>query len=362
MATKASKLEDDLVEFVESHPETFSEQDVKNLRRSIIIFFSQIVGPPYLHQQNVIYCVKLIIENIYDKLKVKSITTSQDVKDALKLFELCMECQSIIGGHGIIGMLEPPLPPDYKENFYELVKRKINEYHAKVFKLWADVLVHEGKITQPAIDVMQTYVSEKDGYERKMRELYVNPSGMVWARGHIKNNLDESVLLEFLTLFRVATPAQMTASYNNIGPLDSIVLLIISQFVQIDNVGGFSLIPTGNHMSELNVLKLKCVVILKPSQSQSPLPPIFAYLSSDILDQCVRYLSHFPTMDEFLQCTATEFQPLSPSFWEPTPTSPTSPTSPTPQRRTLLEEGGKIRRNTNKKRKKCKKNRRSHRR
>ena len=39
MATKASKLEDDLVEFVESHPETFSEQDVKNLRRSIIIFY-----------------------------------------------------------------------------------------------------------------------------------------------------------------------------------------------------------------------------------------------------------------------------------------------------------------------------------
>ena len=69
MATKASKLEDDLVEFVESHPETFSEQDVKNLRRSIIIFFSQIVGPPTLHQQNVIYCVKLIIENIYDENK-----------------------------------------------------------------------------------------------------------------------------------------------------------------------------------------------------------------------------------------------------------------------------------------------------
>ena len=360
MATKASKLEDDLVEFVESHPETFSEQDVKNLRRSIIIFFSQIVGPPTLHQQNVIYCVKLIIENIYDKLKVKSITTSQDVKDALKLFELCVECQSIIGGRGNIEMLEPPPSPYYIENLYGLVKRKINEYNAKVFKLWADVLVHEGKITQPAIDVMQTYVREKDGYERKINELYGNPSGMVWARGHIKNNLDESVLLEFLTLFRVATPAQMTASYNNIGPLDSIVLSIISQFVQIDNVGGFSLIPTGNHMSELNVLKLKCVVILKPSQT--PSPPIFAYLSSDILDQCVRYLSHFPTMDEFLQCTATEFQPLSPSFWEPTPTSPTSPTSPTPQRRTLLEEGGKIRRNTNKKRKKCKKNRRSHRR
>jgi len=45
---------------VESHPETFDEQSVRDLRRNIIIFFSQIVGPPNPSQPNVIYCVSLI--------------------------------------------------------------------------------------------------------------------------------------------------------------------------------------------------------------------------------------------------------------------------------------------------------------
>ena len=379
-----SELENKLVKFVESHPETFDEQSVRDLRRNIIIFFSQIVGPPNPSQPNVIYCVSLIIKNIYDKLKVKSINTSQDVNDALKLFELCMECQLIIGGRGNREMLDPPSPPDYRENLHGLVKRKINEYHAKVLKLWADVLFRKGKITQSAIDVMQARVSAQDGYEQKMRELYGNPSGMVWgAPGRIKNNLDESVLLDFLTLFYVATHAQITARYDNIGPLDSIVLLIISQFVPtVNHIPQF--VPTGNHTSKLNMLKLKCIVILTPSQT--PSPPVTAYLSSDILDRCVQSSSHFPNVDEVmfvLQNTAPtpkfetllspsfwkpmptsptpKFETLSPSFWKPMPTSPVlSPTSPVLSPTSL--EGGKIRRNTNKKRKKCKKNRRSHRR
>ena len=41
MASGASKLENELVAFVEGHPETFDQQDVVNLRRNIIIHFFQ---------------------------------------------------------------------------------------------------------------------------------------------------------------------------------------------------------------------------------------------------------------------------------------------------------------------------------
>jgi hypothetical protein len=40
MASGASKLENELVAFVEGHPETFSHQDIVNLRRNIIVSFA----------------------------------------------------------------------------------------------------------------------------------------------------------------------------------------------------------------------------------------------------------------------------------------------------------------------------------
>ena len=318
-ASDASKLENDLVAFVEGHPETFSPQDIINLRRSIIIQCFQIAGSPTANHPQVIYAVKLIMENIHNKLKVKTINTSQDVKDALRNFELCVECQSIIGNTGGNEMLHPPSPPDYRENLYGLVKRKINEYHAKVLKLWADMLVREGEITLQAINETETVVKTKDGYEQKLRELYGNPSGKVWDRGHVKK-LDNSVLIEFLSLFHVATLAQMTANYGNIGPLDNIVVSIISQFV--DN-------------NQLNLLRLTCNVVQMPF-------PVYAYLSSDTLDLCTQSIGHFPNGTEFANCAIDSlFEPLSPSFWE-SPISPISPISPT------FKGGKKTRRKANK--------------
>ena len=44
MASDASPLENELVAFVEGHPETFSPEDVVNLRRSIIVLFSLMEG------------------------------------------------------------------------------------------------------------------------------------------------------------------------------------------------------------------------------------------------------------------------------------------------------------------------------
>ena len=330
-AIDASKLENELVAFVEGHPETFSPQDIINLRRSIIIQCFQIAGTPNSSHPHVIHAVKLIMENIHNKLKVKTINTSQDVKDALRKFELCVECQSIIGNAGGNEMLHPPSPPDYRENLYGLVKRKINEYHAKVLKLWADMLVREGEITPQAINETETVVKTKDGYERKLRELCGNPSGKVFDRGHVKK-LENSVLIEFLSLFRVATLAQMTANYGNIGPLDTIVVSIISQFV--DN--------------QLNLLRLTCNVVQRPF-------PVYAYLSSETLDLCTQSIGHFPDENEFAYFEPP-FKPLSPSFWVEapmsTPTSPlTSPPTSTPTSTPTFKGGKKTRRKANKKRK-----------
>jgi len=173
---------------------------------------------------------------------------------------------------------------------------------------------------------------------------------MVWG----KTNLNESVLLDFLTMFHVATPAQMTAKYDNIGPLDHIVFTIISQFVPMDNVSG---IPTGNHETELNLLNLKCVVVMLPP-SQSPTPPIFAYLSSDVLDQCVQSVGRFPTAEEFNQCLSKHTIEKAAAFAVPPPPS-AAPHPPPPSAPELheLDGGKKTKRRMSKKRNHSKKSR-----
>jgi hypothetical protein len=241
-----------------------------------------------------------------------------------------------------------------------------------VLKLWADVLIRKGKITPEAIAQMKTEVDAKDGYEQQMRKLYGNPSGIA----HGKNNLDDSVLLEFLTFFHVATPVQMTTQYSNLGSLDQVVGLVISQFMQTRIVNGYGPIPTGNHASELNVVNLSCVVVAKPYTRETYTQlPVMAYLSSDVLDQCVQSVGRFPSTDEFMQLlqskkdaeTTPKFEPLTPSFWRPTsPTSPTSETSETSDisPTSAFKGGKKTRRKINKKlknvkkSKKCKKSRR----
>ncbi|NBO57268.1 MAG: hypothetical protein EBU84_22315, partial [Actinobacteria bacterium] len=328
MASGASPLENELVAFVEGHPETFSPQDVVNLRRSIIYRFGYVDGgrgnDPNMPGLGVL--ANDILTHISKKINGTSMNTIQDVQYALNQFELSVEFVNAFlerlcntersynpGGYVSGGStnrsecekqrqwIHPVSRPLYagQINIFEFVKRKINEYNVKVLKLWADVLIREGKITQAAIDAMQArVVSAKDGYEQKMRELYENPSGIAFRR----NNLNDSVLLEFLTLFHVATLVQMTTQYSNLGPLDHIVGSVISQFVPIRIVNGYGPIPTGNHASELNVVNLTCVVVAKPYTTREAYIqlPVMAYLSSDALDQCVKSVGHFPTTDEFL--------------------------------------------------------------
>ena len=190
MASGASKLENELVALVEGHPETFNHQDVVNLRRNIIASFALMEGIHNQDKPGVGGLARMIISHISETVQKKELNTSHDVQGTLMQFELCVEiidrflprlCGTErahnIGGytgnmtpHGVCGTIaesvQHPSPPHYADNVYSIVRRKINEYHAKVLKLWADVLIGHGAITRAAIDETRTA-----GYEVKFGQL-----------------------------------------------------------------------------------------------------------------------------------------------------------------------------------------------
>lgn len=349
MASEASPLENELVAMVESNPEIFSPQDIVNLRRKIIFSFGMVaapkgVGTQYTEVIGLSGIATAILIHVSNDANKKTINTYQDIQDVLNKFEFCVEflnkflttlCGTERDYHFGGGYNSSPTPRKYCEtmkqciiphstdhytghgvpNIFELVKKKINEYQSRVLKLWADALILEGKITPEIIAEMQAALSGTDGYERKMRELYAECN----ERG-FKPNLDESMLLKWLALFHVAKIEQMTKTYVNLGSLDLIIAGIISQFMPIQNVHRYSYIPQSNkHNSELNIMHLKCNVIYKDSMTIQP--PVMAYLSSDVLDQCVQSVGHFPTTHEFIKFLNTRMIEKAAAFAPPPPPS-----------------------------------------
>ena len=317
-------LQNELVAFVDSH---ISDQDI--IRSNIIGAFKKMKETHSQDKPGVGSLGVMIIKHIVDNIKDKVINTSNDIHHALAQFGLCVDFINIFlerlcsteRNHDINGtytgsltpymmclhmheLVQPLSPSPYRghgvPNINELVKNQINQYHAKILKLWSDVLIRQGKIKSDTIDKMKIIVSAQDGYERKMRELYERCKHL----GSFKSNLDESILLEWLALFNVASIAQITNKYGNVGSLDYIVLVIISQFVPLNNVYGNSGVPQStNNASKINVLRLTCYVVL-PSTVSSRLP-IIAYLASDELDQSVRDIGQFPTAEQFLTSMPT---------------------------------------------------------
>jgi hypothetical protein len=375
MASGASKLENELVAFIEGHPETFSPQDVVNMRRNIIYRFGFVDGgngnDPNRRALGVL--VNDVLTHISKKVNGTSMNAFHDVQYVLNQFELSVEFINAFlerlcnternynpGGYVSGGSTHRSECEKQREcihpvsrqlyageiNIFEFVKIKINEYQSRVLKLWAEVLIREGRITQTEITEMHAAVTGTDGYERKMRQLYEECCD---ARSGVKPNLDESVLLQWLTLFHVAKIEQLTKTYSNLGSLDRIVFGIISQFVRLHNVHGHSYIPQSkNHDSELNMLFLTCNVIARNSGQHLP---VSAYLSSDVLDQCVQSVGHFPTAEEFLSKRMIE---KAAAFAVPPSSAPPPASAP------LLSEldgGKKTKRRMSKKRKHSKKSR-----
>jgi hypothetical protein len=368
MASEATPLENDLVAFVEGHPETFSKQDVVKLRRNIIYFFAIWESN---RQQGVGHLASIILEKISEKIKDKPINTSQDVTFALNKFYLCGDFLNRFLTPLCMTQVTPswntrepaPIPPSQLclktnsdaiqrgGNIWSIMNRNIGEYHVRVLKLWADILVHYDIIITEAITDAQTA-----GYDVKygqLNEKWNSPRG-------IKSNLDESVLLEYLTLVYVATPAQMLA---HPGQVNYLVFAVISQFVPLvmENGIGISppdaIVPTG----KLNMMRVTCHVVEKPYPRTPGKPseiepgfvqsPIMAYLSCDTLDKLMQSTGRFPTTEEVLQARIIE--KMGAAAFAPSPSLSLS----TPQ---LSELGGgkKTRRKENKKRKYFKKSHR----
>jgi len=380
---KPEKLEEDLIEFVNEHPETFNPEEMERIRRGIIrafaMFDMRFVADDYVKYKPGLSCIaQLILQTISDKTKKgREINTSQEVKDALTNFDVCVEfidkflqglcateaTYSYTGEGGkkaceqIIYAVKQHWPHAYP-NIFITFQSAINRYQSRVLNLWADVLIREGKITPAAIAEMQAATSGADGYERKRHGLLAE-----CMKGHFAPNLDESMLLKWLSLFHVelAKDPYMTnliKTYPNGGrerTLDGIVFGIISQFVPIHNVNGCSSIPQSNkHESELNVMHLTCAVVERNSGQQ---PPVCAYLSSDVLDQCVQRVGHFPTTDQFIQYMNSRRIEKAAAFAASAPSAP-PPSAPPPSAPELSDLGGgrkKTRRNPTKKRKHSKK-------
>ena len=142
--------------------------------------------------------------------------------------------------------------------------------------------------------------------------------------------------------------------------MDGIGFGIMSQFMPIHNAHGCSHIPQSKkHESVLNMMHLTCNVVQKNPPGSGPNTvqlPVMAYLSSDVLDQCVQSVGRFPTTDQFIQCMNARIIEKAAAFAAPPP-QPPPPVASAP----LLNEldGGrkKTRRIMRKKRKHSKKSR-----
>ena len=389
--TKPEKLEIDLIEFVKSHPETFSREEMKNIKRGIIRAFAmhacpfQSRGDIPSYKPGFSVIAQLILTTISEKITRRQINISQEVKDAMTNFQVCVEfidtflpslCSTEsnythAGNGGFTGsnrwkcehIAESVKPSsEFYPNIFRRVQSTINRYQAHVLTLWADVLIRENKITSPAIAEMDAVVRTKDGYERKMRELLTECGG-----GYaFTSNLNESMLLKWLTLFHVVAAKdvhfmELTNTYSNGGKastLDGIVFGIISQFVTPHNVYGYLIPQSKQHASDLNILGLTCNIIAKmPTIDPQQRTPVYAYLSSDILDQCVQSVGRFPTTDQFILFLNTRMIEKAAHHSVPRKSDALEGPPPASAPPLELDDGGgnKTRRKVNKMQKKLKK-------
>jgi hypothetical protein len=366
--TPPEKLESDLIDFIKSHANTFSHEDIKKIKRTIIRAFGLYAcswenrGDRPMYRPGLSIIAQIILQTISDKVtKSSQIMTSNDVTDTLIKFDVCVEfiekfLTSLCKTEADYTQSSSPITNKNKcdqiahavnkywhghtPNILQNFQTKINIYHAKVLKLWSDVLIREGVLNQTMIDETRSVVSTKDGYEKKIRELFAECGGE-----RLKPNLEQSMLLKWLALFHVSASndpslREITKTYTNLGranTLDGIIFEFISQFVPIQNTYRFSYIPQSDkHESELNMLLLKCVILEKNPERVNPqqrpvaiaqhaqMPVVYCYLSSDILDQYIHSVNSFPTADQFIQFLNTRRIEKAAAFGGPTVSNPST--------------------------------------
>ena len=340
---KETPLENGLVKFVEEHSETFT--DVSSIRRSIIRAFATF----QFHQQygNRIYTgpgsvrpglkplALVILNTIVDKMERNS-KTSQDIRDILDNFRLCVEfiqtfvivkdglCAYEMTHNGLGGevsavqpcidfmnsLVIPPRPlrvfsSDLNINhaIWTNAKMRINYYHSRVLKLWADILIGRKIIKEDRIKQMSQRMSSPaaSGMRIDAFGILVDMSATEAAQSAIVATFGNPSTMNLETLLNVLTFIHLT-SYTDQMQIDLFLTrgdgLLVNRFVELNDRGiGNSFI--GSHITnELNdEVQLKCNVVGNADSSL----PVQAYLSSDVLDRCAASIGSFPTTRQFIE-------------------------------------------------------------
>ena len=341
---KETPLENGLVKFVEEHSETFT--DVSSIRRSIIRAFAtfqfhqQYSGIFRAQQQHYtrpgLKPLALVILNIIvDKMERNS-TTSQDVRNILDNFRLCVEfiqtfviikdglCGYEMTHNGLGGevsavqpcidfmnsLVIPPRPlrvfsSDLNINhaIWTNAKMRINYYHSRVLKLWADILINEEIIKKDRINRMSQRMSSPaaSGMRIDAFGILVDMSAAEAAQSAIVATFGNPSTMNLETLLNVLTFIHLT-NYTDQMQIDLFLKngdgLLVNRFVELNDRGiGNSFI--GSHIpNEVNdEVQLKCNVVGNTDSSL----PVQAYLSSDVLDRCVASIGSFPTTRQFVE-------------------------------------------------------------
>jgi hypothetical protein len=319
---KESPLENGLVKFVEDHSETFT--DVASIRRSIIRAFATFqfhqqysgilrAGQQHYSPPGLKHLAQVILNAIVDKMERYS-KTSQDIRDILNKFDLCVEfiqifinvkdgdglCayETISGGQVSVvqqcinfmnSLVIPPRHigvwldiPRPTHEIWKLAANHINYYHSRVLKLWAEILIGMNEIKNDVIEQMKQRMSSPAAQEAIV-STFGNPA-----------NMNLKTLLNVLTFIHLTSYHDQMDLFSKNG--DG---LLVNRFVELNNTHSIGNSFIGPPISsKLNdELQLKCNVIGNADSSL----PVQAYLSSDVLDRCVKSIGGFPTTRQFVE-------------------------------------------------------------
>ena len=337
-------LENGLVKFVEDHSETFT--DVASVRRSIIRAFAthqfhQQFGGILRQQQHYTRpglkpLAVAILEIIVGKMERNS-KTSQDVRNILDNFRLCVEfIQTFVsvkdglcayemthnGVGGEVSAVQPcidfmnslvisPRPlrvfnSDLNINhaIWTNAKMRINYYLSRVLKLWADILIGRNIITTTALQQMSQRMSSPAASGMRIDAFgnYVPMSAAEAAQAEIVATFGNPAIMSLEKLLDVLTFIHLT-NYSDQMQQDLFLThgdgLLVNRFVELNNTHNIGNSFIGPPISsKLNdELQLKCNVIGNADSSL----PVQAYLSSDVLDRCVKSIGGFPTTRQFVE-------------------------------------------------------------
>jgi hypothetical protein len=343
---KESPLENGLVKFVEDHSETFT--DVASIRRSIIRAFAtfefhrQYSGILRAGQQHYVppglkHLAIIILKAITGRIMSGNNFTSESIQNVLNNFDLCVEfIQTFVkkepglctyemrhnGLGGEVSAVQPciefmnslVIPPRPLRVFVNMelnmnhaiwtnTKVEINLYHSRVLKLWAEILIGMNEIKNDVIEQMKQRMSVTTGSSKPMKidafgEL-VTMSAEEAAKAAIVSTFGNPANMNLKTLLNVLTFIHLTSYHDQMDLFskngDG---LLVNRFVELNNTHSIGNSFIGPPISsKLNELQLKCNVIGNADSSL----PVQAYLSSDLLDRCVKSIGGFPTTTQFVE-------------------------------------------------------------